>query len=563
MSARSSLPRYRSLPSLVFLLLLFSCARVRSVDIAAFGPDGAAVAFFAADDRSAAALLGLDKERTLRFSFASPLALPSGSALELEYTMDESASGLLVVFRAAGEDAWALPPTTSASASQSPRVIRYRFPLVAPTLSAFELSAEFPADANKQDKKKQSAGNADGVSPAFRLKSLRLVARAYGYAEEEEALFLTPYVYREKTEGGSKLIVDPPVHHRPVGSFDLRLGLGEGRTTIAAGETVFAYASSRSVASSEIVTVPAGALSAEPFPLAIEGGTDPSFLLTEPRAAASFPEEALSADPGLILAFRQDAWRDARYEVFRWARFPSVLIFDTADYGVQDNLFKRIAFFTEKAGFRGRLATDDEIASLHGWNAHDYRAESLAAFYETARRTAFPLNAEERELFLILTANGIVKKAEDGSVAAGDGAIVSISRESEGYLRSLFMTHEAYHGLFFIDDDFRRFAASRWDNLDPVGRRFLKAYFDMHRYDVADRYLMTNELMAYCLQQPASGAAKYFGEILASRLEKDAYRKQALPPKDEASRSWPELARLFSEEAMAFDAYVRGRWGLR
>jgi hypothetical protein len=548
---------------------MVSCTHARSADVASFGADGAAVKLLAVDDRSVSALLPLDAPGKLRYSFDSPLTVPAGAAIELEYAMDYTDSGLLVVFRAEGESSWALPyaavPTAPAASAAVPAVVRYRFPLVAPTLSAFEITAETPADAAKRPKKALHENDAAVARPGFHLKSVRLRPRAYGYAEGDGALFLSPYVYRETAQTGKRLVVDPPVKHRPIGGFDLRIGLTGGRSTIEAGSAAFAYAGLPAEAGRTAVFIPRGALPLEPFPLVIEGDSYPVLLVTEPGFARTFPVDPVPADPGLILAYRQEAWRDARYEVFQWERFPQILIFDTADYSVQDRLFKRIAFFTEKAGFRGRLATDAEIAGLHGWNAHDYRAEDLASFYEIARKTNFPLNGEERELLAILEANGVVKRKsnQDSPIEAGSGAIVSISRESEGYLRSLFMTHECYHGLFFVDEDFRRFAASRWDGLDPVARRFLKAYFDMHRYDVADRYLMMNELMAYCLQQPVAGAAKYFGETLPSRVERDASRRSYLPIMDEATKSWPELAGLFTVEAEAFDSYVKGRWGLR
>lgn len=537
------------------LFLTVSCARLRSADIAAFGADGRAVELLASDQNSAAAQLPIDEPGKLRYSFSAPLSLPADSAIELEYKMDAPTSGLLVVFRAKGEAAWALP---YAGAS----VVRYRFPVVGSTLSDFEIRAE--GEAAKKPEEGSPAGESNGSSQGFHLKAFRVLDRAYGYAEKDGVLFLTPYVYREEGPAGRRLVVDPPVPHRPKVGLDLRVAFVGGRSTIEAGESSFAFAGLPTT-TGKAVSIPLGVLPTAPFPLVIEGPSYPDSLILEPKASLTFPREAIPADPGLILSYRQEAWRDRRYEVFRWERFPGILIFDTANYASQDALFKRIAFFVEKAGFRGRLATEAEIAGLHGWNAHDYRAEDLAAFFETARKTSFPLNAEERELLTILEANGLVVRsaAPNAPIEAGSGAIVSISRESEGYLRSLFMTHECYHGIFFVDEDFRRFAGQRWDGLDPIARRFIKAYFDMHRYDVSDRYLMMNELMAYCLQQPVSGAAKYFGATLPSRIEKDAFRHSSLPVKDEASLSWPDLARLFVGEATAFDAYVKGRWGLR
>jgi len=265
-------------------------------------------------------------------------------------------------------------------------------------------------------------------------------------------------------------------------------------------------------------------------------------------------------DPGMILAWPQEHWRDHRYEVFRWDRFPSLLIFDTADYAVQDRMFKRLAFFVEKAGFRGRLAPDEEIAEQHGWNAHDYRAKDLARFFQAAREVNFPLLAEERELERVLLTAGIIQETGAG-IQEGEGGIISISRESETYLRSLFMAHEGYHGLFFIDEDFRAFSRRRWEQLPAQTKRFIVSYFNFQHYATTDEYLLLNEFMAHVLQQPVSQAARYFGQTLPSRIE-DGWRKADLPEKDKASDSWPVLAKALTREAEAFSAYVNSRWGL-
>jgi len=272
-----------------------------------------------------------------------------------------------------------------------------------------------------------------------------------------------------------------------------------------------------------------------------------------------FPEP-ITADPGLVLSWPVENWRDSRYEIFRWENFPSLLIFDFADYAVQDRMLKRLAFFVEKKGFRGRLAPDSEIAELHAWNAHDYRAEDLARFFQAAREAQFPLLAEERELERILLNTGIIRVTA-GNVTAGEGGIISVSRESNNYLRSLFMAHEGFHGLFFIDADFRDFSRRRWRQLQPEAKRFIVSYFGYQQYDISDEYLLINEFMGHVLQQPVSQTGYYFGTTLPARLE-TSWRKQDLPPKDERSDSWPVLAAAFTREAEAFSAYVANRWGL-
>ena len=284
----------------------------------------------------------------------------------------------------------------------------------------------------------------------------------------------------------------------------------------------------------------------------------------------TFSLEPVSKNPGAVLSFPVASWRDARYEVFRWEAFPEILIFDTSSYAVQDRLFKRLAFFVEKAGFRGRLAPDAEIADLHGWNAHDYRCEDLAAFFEAARAANFPLLAEERELETILLSAGIIRRSSASQIIPGRGAIISISRESDKTDRTLrprFMTHEGFHGLYFIDEDFRNFSRRRWEAFPAAAKKFLLSFFDFQAYDTKDPSLVVNEFMAHVLQQPVSQIAWYFGEYQPNRMiATSPWRRSSLPEKEETSADgrpyWPEIAAAFTAEAQAFSNYVSQRWGL-
>jgi len=289
-----------------------------------------------------------------------------------------------------------------------------------------------------------------------------------------------------------------------------------------------------------------------------------SLSITPLIEAPVFPSP-ITADPVLIINWPKQNWRNKDYEVFRWEHFPSLLIFDFANYDIQDRMLKRLAFFVEKAGFRGRLAPDGEIAGLHAWNAHDYKADDLAAFFALARKTNFPLLDEEKQLEKILLEQKIIREDASanmaGGITAGDGGIISISKESDEYLRYRFMAHEGFHGIFFIDEEFRAFSRQRWGKFPPVAKRFLISFFEFQQYDVKDEYLLINEFMAHILQQSTSGAADYFGKYLPPRLE-NTWRASALPPKDEASGTWPALSQAFTAEAEAFSAYVNQRWNL-
>ena len=283
----------------------------------------------------------------------------------------------------------------------------------------------------------------------------------------------------------------------------------------------------------------------------------------------SVPLEPITKDPSAILSYPLESWRDRRYEVFRWDAFPEILIFDTASYAVQDRLLKRLAFFVEKAGFRGRLAFDAEIANLHGWNAHDYQAVDLARFFEAARQSNFPLLAEERELEAILLSAGIIRRNSAMQIIPGRGAIISLSRESDRVDRSLrprFMNHEGYHGIFYIDEEFRNFSRRRWEAFPSFAKNVLLAYFEIQAYDLNDEFLMVKEFKGHILQQSVAGASWFFGEFLPNRLlsENPAY-KAILPEREELTREgrrfWPDLAQAFTAEAEVLSRYVNSRWG--
>ena len=282
----------------------------------------------------------------------------------------------------------------------------------------------------------------------------------------------------------------------------------------------------------------------------------------------AFPVTPIPADPGQILSWPQTTWRDSRFEVFSWDRFPEILIFDTATFDIQARLFKRLAFFVEKAGFRGRLPPDEEIANLHGWNAHNYRAEDLARFFQAARDSNFPLLDEEWELEYILFRHGILRWDSQYGISPGTGAVLSLSREaSHSSLRPRFMAHEVFHGLFFIDEDFRTFSSQRWAALPEYVKTFFLVWLENQAYDINDEYLVVNEFMAHILQFTVANASWYFGEHLPNLvLERSPQNIAYLPAREtrtrEGRRFWPELAEIFTRESEAFSAYVNRRWSL-
>lgn len=249
------------------------------------------------------------------------------------------------------------------------------------------------------------------------------------------------------------------------------------------------------------------------------------------------------------------------YSLYRWDLLPETLVIDFKDYATQDDYLKRLAFFAEKPGFRGRLATDAEIAPLHGWNAHDYSPQTLAAFYEGARSSGFALNQRELAFRDVLVARGVLTRADDGRFGAGRGAIVSISRESSAALRRTFIDHESSHALFFQDADYRSLAEGLWSSLDPASLGFWKIHFGWRRYDTQDRYLMYNEMQAYLVQQPVSSVKAYYESVLAqlvaAKLDQNRPGITATLQADA-----PAAIALAEKNAARLDAYLRERYGI-
>lgn len=265
----------------------------------------------------------------------------------------------------------------------------------------------------------------------------------------------------------------------------------------------------------------------------------------------------LKTDPGLILSSKSSNWRCHDYEIYEWDRFPGVLFFDTIDYEVQADFFRRLAFFAEKVGFRGFILTDEQLGNMHGYHAHDYSAETLAAFFTKAMDMKNVLN--ERELLLrdILLQSGVIK-AESYSYVPGSGAVISISRESTAALRQSFIAHEAWHGIFFINEDFRNAVAAVYYTVDNNTMAFMKGFWASQPglgYDPSDEFLMHNEFMAYIMQQPLGNVAQYFVHC--------ANRGTVIKAMPDLSRWVRENnGETFEDAAKIMNSYAYDNWGL-
>lgn len=267
----------------------------------------------------------------------------------------------------------------------------------------------------------------------------------------------------------------------------------------------------------------------------------------------------LKTDLGLVMNWPKKNWRRSDYEIFEWELFKGVIFFDFENYKIQNSFFTRLAFFAEKAGYKGTLVSDDFVENQHGYNAHDYKAQDLADFFSLADAENFPLNDYENLLKEILLANKIILKEKNSNrYKAGNGAVISFSRESPEYLRYTFLAHESWHGIFFTDENFRNLTATCFSLFDEESMEFLQKFWETQPglgYDRNDEYLMHNEFMAYLMQQPFSNVRQYFLQV--------ANRGSVNRIQPSGAKYIREIqAQPFVEAAKIFDDYAFEKWGL-
>ena len=415
------LPALLILFSVPLLVLFPACARNPRFPAEFQKELGGSVLYASSRDASRGLLdfARAGRRLSLEFRLDPPLALPPDTSLSLEYGLRPLAEGAVLFER--GELVLRCPEDSSLPQGGGPSFIipwdasslglpageaggsgsfRYAVPLTGDSLGAISITVAFKGEAREVLK---AAKDNPWV---LELKSLEIVPRWYGLEKDGGDLSFTPFVFAVPGGFGLEL---PAEFAFPKGELLIRSG-GIVRLDIDSLRLEGPPLGGEFRIISGILPFPLRRLVVE------TEGLESLCLISGP--SRPFPDP-VPLDPALILDYPLSSWRREDYEVFRWESFPSLLIFDTASYAVQDRLFKRLAFFVEKAGYRGRLAGDGEIADQHGWNAHDYRAASLAGFFEAVRLEAFPLLPEELELEAILFEAMILRREGERIVPGG------------------------------------------------------------------------------------------------------------------------------------------------
>ncbi len=344
----------------------------------------------------------------------------------------------------------------------------------------------------------------DAASGTLSLGGAGVLAFVHGFSADPGLLTVdgSVEVLATSTSATSARLTDATRREMGSGIWLVRLTLADGA---AGGRVTFSDPDGgRAVFDVNPASTPGwldfgrGSMSFLPRDISFAGALRGMQVLAVPSSAP------IPADPGQILTWERSSWRKPDYELFSWSRYPRVLIMDTASFEVQDEYFKRLAFFVEKAGHAGTLESLAALTGLHGYNAHDYRPEDLARFFTAAKKDPGGLSAEENSLAAVLVENGVVKPVSDG-YAPGDGCILSLSRSSTPIVRALLLTHESFHGLFFTMPEFRDATEREWEALSPDEQALWVDYLAARGYNTEDHYLVVNEFQSYLLQQNRAG----------------------------------------------------------
>ncbi|HOX92313.1 MAG TPA: hypothetical protein PLC54_05285, partial [Spirochaetales bacterium] len=450
-----------------------SCFAQTVAGVETRGPDGQQLVLLAEDAQYAAVL---DDEHSVRSYRVKPL-LDAQPHYDLVLSLQSTQPLSLSLFSKAGD---------------KEAFLRIQLPAYANAALAHHIPLSMPVEAFSLEL--LGSGTA-------RLSSVEVLPRFLGWSSTTTARLSSSLSARMDAQSGQPVQLDfPPPQDR---ALYLSIALAKtGTVRIHAEKTWTA-----SLKAGSYLAVPAALLGTKAFSVQ----SDSVFL-----DCALFPAGGpMPADLYSLLAIGAQG---KPYDLYRWDVLPHTLVLDFADYAVQDQFLKRLAFFAEKPGFRGRLATDAELAGLHAWNAHDYPVWTLCSFYKLALESGFNLNPQELELLDLLVRYGILVKNTSGSLSEGTGAIISIARESTPSLRFLFANHEASHALFFQDDAYRQLCQKLWDDMPKTVRQFWLLHLAWRKYDIEDDYLCVNELQAYLVQQAASDAGAYLQRSVFPRL---------------------------------------------
>ena len=261
---RYSLLSLLSASIVFFSSSVLSCAQPKPSTVAGIGVDGSAFQIQALDDASIAGELSGIGEGKLRFACPNQQRMPTAGALELEYEVDAealAAAASTIVFESDSGPSWALPPDAAflGFPSGHKRLVRYRFPASAKTLSTFTL-------AQKKAKYSAAPKTSGPVTTVFKLRSVSVAERCFGFDLSGSSIFLTPFVYREAVGEGIRFSIDPPPEYKAKEPIGVKIAAGAAAGKLSSSTEEYRYAGRPDATDGALLTFASGTLPENPLP---------------------------------------------------------------------------------------------------------------------------------------------------------------------------------------------------------------------------------------------------------------------------------------------------------
>lgn len=212
-------------------------------------------------------------------------------------------------------------------------------------------------------------------------------------------------------------------------------------------------------------------------------------------------------------------------ELIQWDTNKDVFVVDFTNLKEQGTAMNRLAAFIEKKDApKDRVLHDrelqDYIRSHNNANpdvfyvGHDYKADDLVRFFNTARQNQITLNPQEVILQQTLLRNGFMRE-ENGTLKMqeplkalvtfpenqNDNPQTSENEKIDQDYRELVLNHELSHGVLFTSKEYADYCRDFWNNMTSDLKTFFTDFLQKSDYDPANEYLTINEMQAYLLTQ--------------------------------------------------------------
>ncbi|AYE36749.1 hypothetical protein DB313_02790 [Borrelia turcica IST7] len=223
----------------------------------------------------------------------------------------------------------------------------------------------------------------------------------------------------------------------------------------------------------------------------------------------------INSDLKFIFNYKKENYRRDSFEFFNLIAEPDIYVLKFKQLRDQSLMLKRLAFFTEKKNFRGKILSNKELENKKGWTGHNYRLEDIITFFNMAKKLNIKLNKEEIILRNIIITNKLanienqILKVKDKSKNIAFATYSEDKTMSRAAQMIIFM-HEILHMYFFTDNNIRKSISTFWNqNVLQKDKRAWIKFLDSKDYDIKSNNLVINEFYAYTAQIPKEDIAEF------------------------------------------------------